>query len=139
MKAIDPSMPSKVFARLASRQQATLLIQLRSRHIPLMHHIGKVNPPLCLECRKEETVSHYLIECKRFAGPRRKLKARLKREATSIRTLHPTRLRYLAYSSTSAQREGSTRLAQFACCVPEAHYGTPCFFFNLFLLGPCLM
>ena len=70
LKEIDPSMPAGKHAKYTKflpRWNAALLIQLRSGHIPLnmyLHRIGKIDSPLCQECRKNETVFHYLIECR---------------------------------------------------------------------------
>ncbi|KAG2742523.1 hypothetical protein P692DRAFT_201795598 [Suillus brevipes Sb2] len=55
-KEIDPSFPSKGFAKLAEklpRCHASLLIQLRTGHIPLnkhLHRISKAPSPLCPSC-----------------------------------------------------------------------------------------
>lgn len=93
MKDIDPSMPSNNFAKRAkflSRRHAAMLIRLRSGHIPLsqyLHRIGKRSSPLYQECGKVESVFHYLIECRQYALPRKKLEKKLKRNARSIKAL----------------------------------------------------
>ena len=67
---IDPSMPSYGFCKLVSklsRAQASTLIQLRSRHVPLAKHlfrISKAPSPVCPSCQSdEETVHHFLFDC----------------------------------------------------------------------------
>jgi hypothetical protein len=66
------------------------LFSLRMGHIPLnkhLHRIRKKDSPLCLECRKEETVFHFLIEYKKYNQSRRKLEAKLNWGARSMQTL----------------------------------------------------
>ena len=93
MRSIDPTAPSKAFTKMTKslpRRATALLVQLRSGHIPLskhLHRIGKKNSPLCQTCRKEETVFHYLIECKKYERQRGRLQAELGRNARSLRTL----------------------------------------------------
>ena len=67
---VDPSMPSNNFWKLMiehSRVQASLIIQLRTGHVPLnayLHRISKSDQPLCQHCgRGDETVHHYLFDC----------------------------------------------------------------------------
>ena len=70
LSRIDPSMPSKGFRKLTSklsRAQASILIQLRSGHIPLAKHlfrISKVPSLVCPSCQSdEESVHHFLFNC----------------------------------------------------------------------------
>ena len=67
---IDLSMPSNRFHKLMSklsRAQASILTQLRSRHIPLAKHlfrISKVPSPVCPSCQSdEESVHNFLFDC----------------------------------------------------------------------------
>lgn len=94
LRAIDSSVPSPHFRKLTAeltRKQASLLIQLRTGHIPLNHHlarIGKVNSPTCPACReKEETVHHFLMTCPAHDYHCRMLNAKLHRDSKSISKL----------------------------------------------------
>ena len=94
MHNIDPSLPSKKYRNLANtlmRAQASLLTQLRSGHIPLnshLHRIRKTTSPLCPNCnRSDETVHHYLFECRAHEHARAELSRKLRRDAKSIRIL----------------------------------------------------
>ena len=94
LHAIDPSTPSKNFLKIVHalpRRQAAMLIQLRSGHAPLnkhLHHMGKAESPLCPAChRKNESIHHFLVECKEYDMYRGQMLATLKRNARSICTL----------------------------------------------------
>jgi len=79
---VDPSFPFNKFRTLSdrlTRTQASLLMQLRTGHIPLnsyLHRIKKSNTRRCELCwgiaRLEvtETVIHYLFECQAYAAER---------------------------------------------------------------------
>lgn len=64
MRRIDPTAPSKHFLKLTSnlprRRHASILMQLRTGHLPLNHHlhqIGKLGAPTCTSCGEDgETV-----------------------------------------------------------------------------------
>jgi len=80
IESIDPSTPSNKFRKMTatlSRRQKSILIQLRTEHIPLqayLHRIGKVESPTCQQCNEEaETVSHYIRRCHAYKGQRREL------------------------------------------------------------------
>jgi hypothetical protein len=69
MKEIDDSMPSKRYAKLVAelpRKKASLIMQLRSGHIPLQAHLFRIawaEAPDCPRCcARKETVHHFLIE-----------------------------------------------------------------------------
>lgn len=93
MRQIDPSMPSKMFVKLAEdlpRRHVSMLIQLHTGHIMLnkhLHCIGRKNSLWCTTCRSNKTVIHYLMECKRYDKQRKTLESNLKREARSIHSL----------------------------------------------------
>ncbi|KAM5534214.1 hypothetical protein V8D89_012121 [Ganoderma adspersum] len=56
-----------------SRQQCSILAQLRSGHAALnsyLAHINAADSPLCLACRTPETPEHFLLVCRRFARER---------------------------------------------------------------------
>ncbi|KAI1783628.1 reverse transcriptase (RNA-dependent DNA polymerase)-domain-containing protein [Ganoderma leucocontextum] len=76
VRHIDDSAPggngSKRYRGL-SRQQCSILAQLRSSHVPLnsyLARIGAVDSPLCLACRTPETAEHFLLTCRRFMRER---------------------------------------------------------------------
>jgi len=68
--AINPSMPSLRFRRDTQgleHWKVSLLIQLRTGHVPLQVHlsrIGKKDSPVCPMCHKvDKTVSHFITAC----------------------------------------------------------------------------
>ena len=70
--------------------QVSLLIQMRTGHVPLqqyLHRIGKVEPLHCPNCHEDETVHHYLTNCKSFETQRRRMEGHLQRVAKSVSTL----------------------------------------------------
>ena len=78
MDKIDDKLPSHSFLTShMSRAQASILMQLRTGHIPLnyfLHKISKVKSPVCPACQlNDETVHHYLFECPGFAYERHSL------------------------------------------------------------------
>ena len=91
---VDASLPSKKFLQLTAslpRRQASLLIQLRTGHAPLNHHlhrISKADSPACPECgHPRETVAHYLLDCVAFGAARARLSYRLGPAAYSLQAL----------------------------------------------------
>src|SRR5882724_2446840 len=73
LRAIDPSMPSSRFRRDTQgleRWKGSLLIQLRTGHVPLQAHLNRISKkdsPVCPMCNKaDETVSHFLTACAAF-------------------------------------------------------------------------
>ena len=97
--AIDPSLPSNNFLHIIDqlrRNQASLLIQLRTGHIPLntvLYRIKKAETADCPHCKNgtRETVHHFLLACPSYTGARRLLQAKLRRDASSIAFLIGTR------------------------------------------------
>lgn len=84
---IDSSVPSAKFRRLTegmTRQQASLLIQLRTSHIALrayLHRFKLADDPLCPECHTEpETVMHVLKFCPAYKEQRLHLQRDLGRD-----------------------------------------------------------
>jgi ribonuclease HI len=70
MAMIDPDLKHTTFAKLTrsiSRNQASVLFQLRSGHVPLntyLHRIKKGDSPMCPSCHQfRETVMHYVMHC----------------------------------------------------------------------------
>ena len=77
MDRIDDKLPSHSFLMATnhlSRAQASVLMQLRTGHIPLnhfLHRIGKTNSLTCPACRTgDETVPHYLLNCPGYVHER---------------------------------------------------------------------
>ena len=94
MDRIDNQMPSKTYRKLAERlprRQASILIQLRTEHVPLqkyLHRIKKVDSPMCEQCgATPETVYHFLRECPAYEEQRRRLDGNAGATATQLRTL----------------------------------------------------
>lgn len=77
VKKIDNAHPPskaihKIFEDL-SRAECSVLAQLRTAHIGLNHHLhrmGTTTTADCPHCAVPETVSHYLLSCRRFAAQR---------------------------------------------------------------------
>ena len=70
LSKINPTMPSNKFQKLIAglgRAQASLVTQMRTRHIPLnayLHRINKIDTPLCPSCSLDsESVHHFLFDC----------------------------------------------------------------------------
>ena len=91
---IDPSSPSPKFhkdSECLPCEQVSLLIQLRTGHIPLRKHlnrIGKANSPMCQTCPSQrETVHHFLMLCPAYTDARRHLVTNIGRAVRSMKTL----------------------------------------------------
>ena len=102
-------MPSKKYLKLIeglSRSKASLLIQLRTGHVPLSSHLHRIHcadSPICAHCRMAvETVLHYITLCPAFNNHRMLLLREGRRHALSLpRLLNDTKLiphlfRYIA-------------------------------------------
>lgn len=100
LKTFDKSPPSgrlqKIYNNL-SRPEASILTQLRTSHIGLNAHLFRVKAsvtPLCSICEVPETVSHYLLACRRYNNERAALQLATKlrdlqlRELLSIHSKH---------------------------------------------------
>ena len=108
--AIDSTLPSNDYLHIIDqlrRNQASILTQLRTGHIPLnaiLHRIKKADSPDCTHCSPgyRENVFHYLLICPHYVNVRRRLQANLNCEASSIpfllssRTGIPHLLRYIS-------------------------------------------
>ena len=77
MALIDPDFAHNKFAKLTrsiSRNQASILFQLRSGHVPLntyLHRIRKEDSPICPSCHHHrETVMHYVLHCEAYTNAR---------------------------------------------------------------------
>jgi ribonuclease HI len=90
-KVIDHTMPSNKFLKLISplpKCQTSIYTQLRTRHIPLNHHlhrIGRRDSPHCPICPGiDETIHHYLFDCPQYAREQHILSNALRCNASSI-------------------------------------------------------
>jgi ribonuclease HI len=90
-KDIDKLMPSKKYLQLVEglpRRKASLLIQLRSGHIPLLSHLHRIHradSPICAQCHGgAETVLHYIMICPAYTAQRVLLRREGGRHAMSI-------------------------------------------------------
>jgi len=71
------------------RNQASLLMQFRTKYIPLnviLHQIKCLDTPNCLHCKNGicETIHHFILTCPHYINARNLLCARLKCDASSI-------------------------------------------------------
>ena len=87
-------MPSNKFAALINnlpRRHTSVLVQLRTGHIPLNHHLArikKIGSPSCLGCgARSETVYHYLLICPAYRFARRLLEREVGRQCMRIEHL----------------------------------------------------
>ena len=122
---IDTSLPSDNFLHIIGqlrRNQASLLIQLRTGHVPLntvLHRMKKISTSECPHCKNgtRETVVHFLLICPHYVGARRLLQSKLRRDASSIPFLLGTRkgiphlLRYVSNSNRLKTTFGEVRPA----------------------------
>ncbi|KAG2073157.1 hypothetical protein BDR04DRAFT_1011386, partial [Suillus decipiens] len=70
LQSIDSSAPTKCFASITEElpcRHSTLLLQLRTGHMPLnkhLHCISKAPSPTCKACnQKNKSVYHFILEC----------------------------------------------------------------------------
>jgi len=108
MSKIDPSLPSTKTTKLLKslhRKSSSILVQLRSGHVGLNVFLKKckaVPSPLCRQCKQPETVTHFLIHCRRYLPARAALKKEVGKAANSVsrllsdpKLIHST-LRYIS-------------------------------------------
>jgi len=104
LRRIDDSVPSSTFQKLTMdipRRNASLLVQLRTGHVPLnkyLHRIKRADSPLCPACEGgSESVLHFLVTCPAYEPLRRPLHHALKRQSRSLNVLlnDPTAFRPL--------------------------------------------
>ncbi|PPQ81181.1 hypothetical protein CVT24_009472 [Panaeolus cyanescens] len=93
-KVFDSTLPSRNFGKLTNkmqRKQASIIFQLRTGHAQLkkhLHRIGKADSPTCESCgKKDETVYHFLMECKSHEVARRRHFAYLGRNSATMHRL----------------------------------------------------
>ena len=78
MRQVDPALPSSRFPKLVAplaRRNTSLLIQLRTGHVPLNHHLHTIGPADTQRCpgcgAAKETVLHFVLQCPKYALQRR--------------------------------------------------------------------
>ena len=116
LRRIDPSLPSNKFAVLVDslpRRHISVLVQLRTGHAPLNHHlarIGKVPSPACARCGAAyETVHHYILMCPAYQEERSILRRKVGSRKMNLSSLLTERsalkelLRYLARTQRFTQ------------------------------------
>ena len=110
---IDTLLPSDNFLHITNqlrRNQTSLLVQLRTGHIPLntvLHRMKKLDTPECPHCKNgiRGTIPHFILTCPNYAAARRLLQSKLRRDASSVPFLLGTRkgiphlLRYISNSN----------------------------------------
>jgi hypothetical protein len=91
---IDNTAPSSSFQSLVMdipRRHASILVQLRTGHVPLnkyLHRIKRADSPLCPACEGgTESVLHFLVTCPAYEPFRRPLHQALKRHSRSLNVL----------------------------------------------------
>jgi len=117
MEQIDPSFPFNGFRKRQnkmSRNQASLLFQVRSGHFPLnlyLHRINKSETKYCQQCdqdgeAQEETVNHFLFTCDAYAAQRRKLARTIGRHHLNLRDImaNPKYMKALFHYITKTNR-----------------------------------
>jgi len=74
-----------------SRMHSSILVQLRTQHVPLnvhLHRIKKIPSPSCPNCgHPSETVQHFLLRCPAYRNARSRLANKLGREAYHLAPL----------------------------------------------------
>ncbi|PBK71326.1 hypothetical protein ARMSODRAFT_853575, partial [Armillaria solidipes] len=76
----------------------SLLTQLRTGHIPLnsyLHRIKKTTSRNCDYCSVPETVSHFLLSCRRYTDERQSLRRRTKIANLQLRHLISTKSKHI--------------------------------------------
>ena len=101
-----------------SRQQTSLILQLRCGHFPLngyLHRIKKVDSDSCEACRggwegpTPETINHFIFDCPAYAEARRELTRKIGRDHFNLPDLMSTVTRLKALT-TFINRTGRFRL-----------------------------
>ena len=98
LSKIDRFFPLNRYRELTrelSQAQSSIVIQLRSGHVPLnayLHRISKLDQPTCAHCRtSEETMHHYLFDCRAWKHERWLLGRSLGRASKSLQSLLNTK------------------------------------------------
>ena len=94
---IDPEFPSNNFRKSLfklTREQASIIMQIRTGHIPLNFYllrIGKFDSDKCTKCEGDqeqaqaaETINHFLFECQAYKEARKSLIAKIGRSHLTL-------------------------------------------------------
>ena len=88
---IDDRLPSIAFYRDTAgftRVQTSLITQLHMAHIPFnkhLYHTKRMPTPICLACtRAEESIHHYLFDCRAYEHARIALRRTLGHRSKSL-------------------------------------------------------
>ena len=97
---LEESVPFQKYRKLQDRltlEQASILMQIRSHHIPLntyLHRIGKAGSRRCPKCERTagveavpETVGHYIFECPAYEDEQWELGRALGRRDLNLKNL----------------------------------------------------
>ena len=100
----DPDFPFNKFrTRLfkLARNQASLIMQIRTGHIPLnfyLRRIGKIDSDKCLKCdghpdnaQPKESINHFIFECQEYHEARQSLVAKVGRSRFTMPKIMKTR------------------------------------------------
>lgn len=94
MREIDERLLGTGFLKITNKfphHNTSILMQLRTGHIPLnhfLHKIGKAETPLYQACELEkEDMTHYLVKCPRYDTHRLKMQQRYWQHIIPKRTL----------------------------------------------------
>ena len=85
---IKPVIQKWPWTSIKNRKLETAMSKLRLGHAGLNYHLNRfemADSPLCETCRESETVTHFLLTCRRYVNQRDRLKQALNR----LRILHP--------------------------------------------------
>jgi hypothetical protein len=82
----------KFYKGFKNRKDAALMAQLRTEHCGLNGYLQRVNKVENAECERcnegqNETVSHYLLECKGYEEERRRLESKVGKESMELEIL----------------------------------------------------
>ena len=133
--AIDYSLPSDSYIHIIeqlSRNQASLLTQLRTDHIPLnvnLHRIKRSDTPNCPHCGNnfKESIFHLLLTCPHYNNARRILHYELGQKASSIPFLLnalagiPPLLRFISNTKRLRATFGEVRPEDDFALKPKTH------------------
>src|SRR6267143_1952171 len=106
MERLDKSFPYKKFRKTQNefmRAQSSLLLQLRTGHIPLNAHLFRlkcIDTDKCQACNDrqgeipaKETITHYLFECPAYSNERHDLDRALGRHSRDLESIMASKKR----------------------------------------------
>ena len=80
LRRIQTKQGTKIYNNMVNRASCAQLAQLRTGHCGLnkyLHRFGKRDSPTCGCGHGVETVEHFLLECRKYCGPRKELRKRV--------------------------------------------------------------